>query len=324
MTSKGHMLFVDYMQTNINMYNTTSKKVSLYYDFIPTSSSGVPYAIAVDSSDNVFISMDCECSTICQCPLHKLTISTMTADAYFPRYSYQNSFGLVMSSTGILYVSDSGNCRIFMIDTVSGTNPVVFAGTRAEDHTGDGGKANKAAIYYPRGLALDSSGNLFVAEALGHTIRRIDSSGIITTYAGIYNASKPNGGYTGTGIRPNNTRLSFPYGLALDSSSSLVIADYGNSLVRGVYYLPPSPTAMPTAAPNVFSITKADTAYGDLIALWVILAMLIGTAAAVYIERKYYPEDFNKIWSRGGDKLYTSDSASVNQPVSNPLQEDDL
>lgn len=97
------------------------------------------------------------------------------------------------------------------------------------DWVGDGGPARQALLFQAEGLATDSAGNLYIADAAGHRVRRVSPSGIIETVAGTGVA-----GSEGDGGPAVQARLRTPYGLAFDGAGSLYIADLGNARVRRV------------------------------------------------------------------------------------------
>ncbi|MBM3724649.1 MAG: hypothetical protein FJW40_04380 [Acidobacteria bacterium] len=97
------------------------------------------------------------------------------------------------------------------------------------DQMGDGGPAERATFRFTQGLALDGAGNLYIADADGHRVRRIAPTGIISTLAG---TGAP--GFTGDGGPANRARLDTPYGLAADRAGNVYIADLGNRRVRRV------------------------------------------------------------------------------------------
>src|SRR5579883_1373119 len=93
---------------------------------------------------------------------------------------------------------------------------------------GDGGPATLAGLYCPDDLAFDSKGNYYIGDACSNTVRKVDiTTGIITTYAGLYN---PGGNpIAGDGGPATLAYLNYPSGLAFDSHDNLYIADYYNS-----------------------------------------------------------------------------------------------
>ena len=115
---------------------------------------------------------------------------------------------------------------------MAGSGPVsggAFSSETPGDFTGDGGPATGARLFHPEGLAIDSRGNLFIADTRNHRIRRVDvGTGIITTVAG--------GGASelGDGGPATSARLSFPSGVTLDAHGNLFIADSRNQRIRKV------------------------------------------------------------------------------------------
>jgi uncharacterized protein (TIGR03437 family) len=101
-----------------------------------------------------------------------------------------------------------------------------FAGS---DDSGDGGSALAAALSQPEGIAVDDSGNVYVADAAVHRVRKIGADGSIQTVAGTGVA-----GFAGDGGPAIAALLNQPYGLALDAAGNLYIADLGNGRVRKV------------------------------------------------------------------------------------------
>jgi hypothetical protein len=138
-----------------------------------------------------------------------------------------NPSGVALDSSGNLYIADEGNNRIRKVTASTGIITTVAGGTSG--YGGDGGAATAAALYGPAGVALDSSGNLYIADLFNNCIRKVTAStGIITTVAG-----NRTGGYIGDGGAATAAELVQPEGVALDSSGNLYIAD-GNNRIRMV------------------------------------------------------------------------------------------
>ncbi len=130
--------------------------------------------------------------------------------------------GLAADASGDLWIADARQHRIRRVDAATGLIRTV-AGTGMQGFSGDGGLATAAMIDTPSGLAVDAAGDVFLADAHNHRVRRVDAaSGVITTVAG-------DGGPGGFVAGPTaaTTRLILPRGLALDAAGSVYVADAG-------------------------------------------------------------------------------------------------
>ncbi|MFC2022364.1 clostripain-related cysteine peptidase [Chloroflexota bacterium] len=136
--------------------------------------------------------------------------------------------GIAVDGTGNLFITDYENVRIRKVDAASGVITTV-AGDGTWGFGGDDGPATAASLNGPVGVALDGAGNLFIADFENHRIRKVDTSGIISTVAG-------NGiaGYTGDGGPATAASLNMPGGVAIDGVGNLFILDTGNNRIRKV------------------------------------------------------------------------------------------
>ena len=150
------------------------------------------------------------------------------------RFNRPWSFALLPS--GSLYVADANNHRIRLVTAPEG-NTTTYAGSGSA--TFADGTGTLASFNYPRGLALDAAGNLFVADANNHCIRHITPSRVVTVLAG--KAATP-GFYNGVGAA---AAFRYPEGLALAANGDLYVGDWDNNRIR---LLRPSSAAVSTYA----------------------------------------------------------------------------
>ncbi len=129
---------------------------------------------------------------------------------------------------GNVFIADFGNRRIRKVDTNGIITTVAGNGTNA--FSGDGGAATNAELNSPSGVAVDFSGNIFIADTGNHRIRKVDTNGIITTVAGTGTAS-----FSGDGGAATNAAL-FAEDVTLDVGGNLFIADTYNNRIRKVSY----------------------------------------------------------------------------------------
>jgi len=135
-----------------------------------------------------------------------------------------------VDANGNLFIVDQGNNRIREVDTNGIITTVAGSGNRI--FSGDGGAATNADLNNPCGVAVDTNGNLFISDQFNNRVRKVDTNGIITTVAG--GAGGYYGGYSGDGGAATNAQLNNPYGVKMDVSGNLFIADLGNGVIRKV------------------------------------------------------------------------------------------
>ena len=129
------------------------------------------------------------------------------------------------TAPGNVYIADTGNNVIRKINTSGGITTV--AGNKAEGYSGDNGAATNATLYTPTGVAVDGAGNLYIADTNNNRIRKVGTSGTITTIAGTGTA-----GYSGDSGAATSATLNKPAAVVVDSTGNLYIADTGNDVVR--------------------------------------------------------------------------------------------
>jgi len=175
----------------------------------------------------------------CQlCAQQTYTISTLSgANSTLDGYSGDGGLavqarlnrpsGLAIGPRNSLYISDTWNQVIRAIDS-SGRITTV-AGNGAQGFGGDGGPATRAKLLFPRGIAFDSDGNLYIADSQNNRIRRVKQNGIIETFAGTGER-----GYDGNGGSAIKARLSWPDGLVFDLNGNLYFTESLNNTIRKI------------------------------------------------------------------------------------------
>ena len=210
-----------------------------------------PAGTAVDASGNLYVA-DYGSSTI-----RKITpagvVSTLAGQAGIigstdgagtvALFFKPSSVGV--DSSGNVYVADSGNHTIRRITSAGVVS--TFAGSAGSLGVADG-SGGAAGFNNPRGVAVDSSGNVYVADTGNNAIRKITSAGAVTTVAGLAGTF---GSTDGTG---SAARFNFPNGLAVDSTGNIYVADEINNTIRKVT---PSGTVT-TLAGSAGVVGKAD------------------------------------------------------------------
>jgi sugar lactone lactonase YvrE len=190
-----------------------------------------PTGVAVDASSNLYV-VDQTNHLI-----RKITpagvVSTLAGTAWVlgsvdgtgPGASFNYPISIAVDTSGYVYVADTYNHLIRKITPAGVVSTLAGIGgiSGANDGTGLTAKFNR-----PCGVAADNSGNLYVTDYDNHLIRKISSSGVVSTLAGRVGVSGANDGMVGTATFNN------PLGIALDTSGNLYVADYNGHLIRKI------------------------------------------------------------------------------------------
>jgi sugar lactone lactonase YvrE len=137
--------------------------------------------------------------------------------------------GMAVDAAGNLFVADSKTHRVRKVSPDGIITTV--AGTGEEGFSGDGGPATQAKLNRPEGLAVDTAGNLFIADLLNHRIRKVTPDGIITTVAGSDKVR-----FSGVGGPATEAGLRGPLGVVVDAVGNLFVSDSGYFTGREEYY----------------------------------------------------------------------------------------
>lgn len=233
--TSGNVYVADYGNNLIRKINLGGAVSTLAGGGVCCSTNGTgtaasfsdPEGVAVDASGNVYVAD--EASAL----IRKITpggaVTTLAGGGSGTATngpgtiaSFSIPEGVAVDSSGNVYVADTGNSLIRKITPGGAVTTLAGSGSNgASNATG-----TAASFYYPQGVAVDASGNVYVADSANALIRKITPGGVVTTLAG---------GGPGTATNATGTAASFDYpeGVAVDSSGNVYVAD-GNSLIRKI------------------------------------------------------------------------------------------
>jgi len=195
-----------------------------------------PYGIAIDSAKDIFVAESHNFM------VRELVHSSNQVDFFAGNGTYGDTgdggpatsaelsydFGVAKDSAGNVYIADSYNQIIRVVNSAGVIS--TFAGTPGRGgFNGDGGPATSALLYYPNGVAVDTKGNVYIADYDNEVVRKV-TAGTISTIAGIGGRA----GYGGDGGPAISALLNLPTAVAVDPQGNVYIADYNNCRVREI------------------------------------------------------------------------------------------
>jgi sugar lactone lactonase YvrE len=189
-----------------------------------------PEGIAVDASGNLYVA-DGPNNVI-----RKITVATAIVSTYagtgvagfnngpVASATFNNPFGLTLNASGNIFVADNQNNVIREINLTTGSVST-YAGSGAQGFSN--GAAASASFFNPLACAFDSQGNLYVSDFDNNAIRKISTSGVVSTYAGNGTQGSANG-------VDSLATFNHPIGITVDGSGNVYVADERNSLIRQI------------------------------------------------------------------------------------------
>ncbi|MGA2889000.1 MAG: choice-of-anchor D domain-containing protein [Terracidiphilus sp.] len=188
--------------------------------------------------------------------------------------SLDRPVGVAYDAAGNLYIADTDNFVIREVNLAGITT--VVAGTGEQGCGGDGGPATSALLDSPEGIALDSAGNLYIADSGNHRIREV-TGGVITTIAGTGTC-----GYSGDGEPATAAALCLPTAVAVDSAGGIYIADTNNYRIRKI-----AGTTISTVAGNGVQSFSGDGGQATAAGIDSPFGVAVDSAFNIYIADTY-------------------------------------
>ena len=224
-----------------------------------------PEGVAIDAAGNVYI------ADTLDNVVRKVNNGTITTLAGFGTPGFSGDGGpatsarldhpraVAVDTSGNVFVADTGSNRVRKIDPLGAITTV--AGNGDTTFGGDGGPGTAASLSGPRGVAVDNSGNLYIADTGHNRIRKVTPDGTITTIAGNGTCC-----YSGDGGSAATAQLNMPWGLWVDAGGSVYVADSGNNAVRVLQ--PISPGRSIGAVTNAATNQNGPVAPGEIVVIY--------------------------------------------------------
>lgn len=212
-----------------------------------------PSSVVVDSAGNIYIA-DSGNNVIRKVIAATGVITTYAGDYATPGYTgdggaatrvgvgLSDPVAIAMDAAGNLYIADTNNNAVRKVTASTGIiTTIAGQGPTSAGYSGDGGPAVFAHLSHPKGVTVDASGNVYIADTFNQRIRMVTPNGIISTVVGtgvLTLTSSAGTNNLGDGGLATAATLNYPAGLSIDSSGNIYIADTDNDIVRE--YAPPS------------------------------------------------------------------------------------
>ena len=233
----------------------------------------MPSGVAVDADRNIYV--------VCANTIRKITSSDVVStfagwvgtsgstDATGTAARFNAPSGVAVDASGYVYVADTTNNTIRKITPGGVVN--TLAGLAVQQGAADG-LGTAAQFYNARGVAVDKDGNAYVGDTSNHTIRKITPAGVVSTLAGL--AGNP-GSTDGTG---SLARFSSPWGVAVDATGNVYVADKFNYTIRKI-----TPAGVVTTLAGLAGLGGTTDATGTDARFWAPLGVAVDTAGNVYV-----------------------------------------
>ncbi len=196
----------------------------------------LPYGLAIDKFGNIYFP---EVLNYCVRKINTSgVISTIAGNGTYgfsgdggsaTAAQFRYPGGIAISDTGDIFVADYQNHRIRKINSAGIIN--TFAGNGTSGNTGDNGAATDAELNAPNSVYIDDDNNVYITDCYANIVRKVNTTGIITTIAG-------NGtvGYSGDNGPATLAQMSNPIGLCINKAGNIFVAEYDNNIIRKITY----------------------------------------------------------------------------------------
>jgi len=189
-------------------------------------------------------------------------VRKLAADGIISTVIQGAAAGVAVDGSGNIYVADAGLHSVERID--SHGQVTVLAGTGTAGFAGDGGPAVSAQLNSPSGLAVDSQGNVYIADTGNGRIRMIGADGTMRTIAGNGTAD-----FDGDGGPALSAAFNTPMGLAVDATGNLFVSDFGNNRIRKLSpVLVAAEQTTPLVVENAASMVAGPIAPGEMVSIF--------------------------------------------------------